>query len=94
MIKKFVKDNRGAIFAWVIAFVMIFAYSAIWFTAGWAALEVVETAEAEFDLEDRALGNIDLAKTVFAFHPVIVIVGYLLYALVNSQRRDVRVDSY
>lgn len=93
-LRHFFKDNHAAIFAWVVAFVMIFTYSVIWFTAGFAAMKVVDTAEEQFEFEDRATNTIDLVKTIVAYHPIIVIVGYLLFAFVSSQRRDVRIDAY
>lgn len=89
---RFRKDNKGAILAWVIVLVMMFAYATIWFTAGWAALKVVDTVEADYELDSRATGVSTLLRDVFAWHPIIVFIGLLLYALVSSQRRDVRFD--
>jgi len=90
--RRFKHDNRAVVYAWVIVLVMMFTYAVVWFTAGWAAMKFVDTAEEQFDLGDRPAGIITLAKNVFAWHPVIVFIGYLLYAFVCSQRRDVRFD--
>ena len=88
----FRRDKRGAVYAWIIILIFMFTYATVWFTAGWAAMKVVETAEEQNDFNDQALGVIGFLKNVFAWHPIIVFVGLILYALVNSQRRDVRID--
>lgn len=92
MLKRFRHDKRGAVYAWIIVLIFMFTYATIWFTAGWAAMQVVDTAEEQNDFGTEATGVIDFLKNVFAWHPIIVFVGLILYALVNSQRRDVRVD--
>ena len=91
-LKRFKRDKRAVVYAWVIVLVLMFTYAVVWFTAGWAAMKFVDTAEEQFTFSDRESGIITLAKNIFAWHPVIVFIGYLLYAIVNSQRRDVRFD--
>lgn len=89
---KLKNDNRGAVWAWVIALVFMFTYAVIWFTAGWAAMEVVSTVESQNDFNSQQSGVIVFLKNVFAWHPIIVFIGLILYGLVYSQRRDVRFD--
>lgn len=91
-IKKFRENRKAAVLAWVVGLVLMFAYAVIWFTAGWAAFEIVDAVETGFDLESRALNIITLLKMVFAWHPVIVFIGYIIYGFVSSQKRDVRFD--
>ena len=92
MIRRFRHDKRASVLAWVIVLLMMFTYSIVWFTAGWAAMKFVDTVEEEYELGTRATGIVTLLKYVFAWHPIIVFVGLIIYAFVNSQRRDVRFD--
>ena len=55
-------------------------------------MKFVDTVEEEYELGERATGIVTLLKYVFAWHPIIVFIGLLMYAFVNSQRRDVRFD--
>ena len=90
-LRRFKKDNRAAIYAWIVVTVSIFAYSVIWFTAGWGVLEVMDTVETNFDLGDGQK-SFDLIGMVYAYHPFIVIFGFLLYGFASSVRKDVRID--
>lgn len=92
MISKFRHDKHASVYAWIIILIFMFTYAVIWFTAGWAAMRVVETTEEQYAFEDRADGVIDLLKNVFAWHPIIVFIGLLLYGFVSSQKKDVRFD--
>ena len=94
MIKKFRKDKRGAIYAWVVVLLMMFTYSIIWFTAGFAAIEVVDSVDETFGFDERGDAVITLLKYVFAWHPILIFVGLLIYAITYSQRRDVRFDVF
>lgn len=91
MLKEFRNDNKGAIYAWLIATIMIFAYTVVWFTAGWAVFELMDTVDAEIDLGDGDT-TFDLLATVYAYHPFIVIAGFILYGIAHSVKRDVRID--
>ena len=91
-LNRFRRDKRGAIYAWIIVLIFMFTYATVWFTAGWAAMQVVDTVESQTEFGDEATGVIDFLRNVFAWHPILVFVGLILYALVNSQRRDVRID--
>jgi len=92
VIRKFRNDKRAVIYAWLVVLLMMFTYAVVWFTAGWAALKLADTVEETFTLGAQGTSIIGMLKMVFAWHPIIVIVGLLLYGFVSSQRRDVRFD--
>lgn len=89
---RFKRDKRAAIYAWVMVTLSIFTYSIMWFTAGWSILEVADTMKSEFDLGTRGDAVADMLNIVFAYHPVIVILGFIMYGLASSVKRDVRID--
>lgn len=90
-LRKFKENKRGIIWVWAVVMLAMVIYAIAWFTLGWAAMEVISTVENAYTFEEPASNTVDLFKTVFAWHPVIVIFGWILYGYVNSQRRDVRV---
>ena len=90
--RSFTKNKSGTIYAWLVVLLLTFTYAVVWFTAGWAALELADTVEETFTLGSQGTNIVGMIKMVFAWHPVIVIIGLLLYGFVSSQRRDVRYD--
>lgn len=94
-LRKFLRDfrdnRRGIVWVWAVVLMALVVYSIAWFTLGWAAMEVIDAVEASYTFEEPAANTVTLMKTVIAWHPIIVVFGWILYGYVNSQRRDPRI---
>lgn len=92
LLKSFRKNKSGSAYAWVLSLLLMFTYSIVWFTAGWGVLEFMDSVESLNLLTSEGLTIMGLAKAVFAWHPVILFMGWILYAFAHSAKRDVRID--
>ena len=77
-----------ALWIWAISLMTIVVYSIAWFTLAWPYYMVVEAVENSYTFESPADLTIDLMNTVVEWHPIIMILGLLLWAFVASQRRE------
>jgi hypothetical protein len=83
------KDNRsGIIWVWAVCFLSIIVYSIAWFSLGWGFNLFIDAIEASYTFESPTDVTVALLKTVVAWHPIIFVFGMILWALVNSQRRE------
>jgi len=77
-------------YVWAMVFVGICIYAMFWFMFGWAAFSVIEAVEAGYTFTGQASFVVELLKNVIAYHPLLAMVGWLLWGYINSQRRDER----
>jgi len=84
------RDKRGVVWVWAVVFMGLFIYSLVWFTTGWAVMEVADAVESEYTFTGPAAYASSFIKLMFEYNPVLFLFGLLLWAYVNSQRRDPR----
>jgi hypothetical protein len=82
------KNQSGVIWIWAICLLAIVLYSICWFSLGWPLYMVIDTVEASYTFPAQATNTINLMRLVIAWHPIFFIFGMLLWAFVNSQRRE------
>jgi hypothetical protein len=80
--------NQGIIAIWAICFVSICVYSILWFALGWATFSIIDIVVASYAFPAQAMLTITFMKLVIEWHPIFFIFGMLLWAYVNSQRRE------
>ena len=89
-LSKFRHDKRAVVWVWSVVFMGLFIYSLVWFTTGWAVMEVADAVENEYTFEGPAAQASSFIKLMFEYNPLLFLFGLLLWAYVNSQRRDPR----
>lgn len=87
MIKKFMKDKRGVIWVWVVILIGLFIFSLVWFTTGYALLEISDTVTDQYTFPAPASYAAEFILSVFRYGPILFLFGMALWAYVNSQRR-------
>jgi len=92
LLNKFKKDKRAVVWVWAVVFMGLFIYSLVWFTTGWAVMEVADAVESEYTFEGPAAQASSFIKTMFEYNPILFMFGLLLWAYVNSQRRSSRLQ--
>jgi len=85
-------DKRAVVWVWAVVFMGLFIYSLVWFTTGWAVMEVSAAVEDEYAFEGPAADASSFIKLMFEYNPILFFFGLLLWAYVNSQRRDPRFE--
>jgi len=81
-------NKRGAIWIWAVCFMAIIVYSIVWFALGWAFNLFIDSLELSYTFTSPADLTVQFIKIVVAWHPILFILGMLLWAYVNSQRRE------
>jgi len=87
LLTKFRSDKRAVLWVWTVIIVGLFVYSLMWFTTGWAVMEVADNVEAEYTFTGPAAFASTFIKTMFQWHPVLFLFGLILWGYVNSQRK-------
>lgn len=82
------RNRSGLIYVWVVCFFAIVIYSIAWFVLGWSAMMTIQAVEDAYTFTGPAATTVDLVKTVIAWHPLIFIFGMIIWALVNSHKRE------
>lgn len=85
---KMSKAQQAIVWVWAVCFMGIAVYSLVWFTLGWAAMGVIDSVTGNYTFASPAASTVDFIRTMFAWHPIFFILGLLLWAFVNSQRRE------
>lgn len=85
---RFLRNKKGAVFVWALCFFCMVVYSIVWFAAGLAFEMYIEAIEDIHTFESPMDTTIDLIKAVFAWHPILMIIGLIVIAFVQSQRRE------
>ncbi|RLC77523.1 MAG: hypothetical protein DRJ03_26710 [Chloroflexi bacterium] len=86
--RSFRRDKRAVLWIWAVCFTAIIVYSMAWFSMGWAVLEFMDSVESSYTFSSPADTTVTFIRTVIAWHPIFFIFGMLLWAFVNSQRRE------
>jgi len=87
LLNRFKNDKSGVVWIWVVIIVGILAYSLVWFSVGWAVIEVADNVESQYTFEPPVSYAATFIRTIFQYHPILFFFGLMLWAYVNSQRR-------
>lgn len=80
--------NSGVVWVWAVCLAGICVYAIAFYVCIMPTLEVIGIVEGMTSFDSDAAFTLNLAKAVLNWHPIIFIVGLLLWAFVNSVRRE------
>lgn len=80
--------NKGIVWVWVVALAGICVYAISFYVLLYPALEIIGVAEGMVSWDADSTFTLNLVKTVLNWHPILFIVGLIIWAFVNSQRRE------
>ncbi len=99
--KKFLKrlkeDQRGIVALWGAIFISMVVYFICWFTMGLPLIYIIDALRTQVTLAGATAmmeAVIDGCLFAFEIHPVIALVGWFIYGLLHSARRDTDVYRY
>lgn len=75
-------------YIWVMVLIAIIFYSIAWYAFGGVGLMVIAALENSFNLAAPFDTISTFCKNVIYWHPVISLLGWLLWGFYNSIRRD------
>jgi len=86
--KKLRENKRGALWIWAVALLAIVTLAVAWFALTWPAFMLIEQIEGVYDFPAETIPAINLIKAVMGWFLILMTLGLLLWAYVNSQRRE------
>lgn len=87
-LRDFRDDRRGIIWVWSVCFLTITVNSLAWLVLGWPTYLALDAIEQSYTFPSVATNTITLIRYVVALEPVLVILGMLLWAYVNSGKHE------
>jgi hypothetical protein len=82
------KNKHGILWIWAVCLMAIVVMALAWMTLTWPVYLIIEQIESVFTFPTAAQSAVDILKTVIAWFLVLFVLGMLLWAYVNSQRRE------
>jgi hypothetical protein len=80
--------NSGVVWIWVVCLAGICVYAIAFYVLLYPTLELIGIVEGLTTWSTDATFTLNFCRTVLNWHPIIFIVGLLIWAFVNSQRRE------
>jgi hypothetical protein len=87
-VPKFSKVN--IIYVWALIFVAMALYAFTWFVMGLPLITFIQAAKGVLSIHDAMWEQVvDFILICFEIHPIIALVGWFIYGILNSAKRDV-----
>lgn len=86
--QKLAKDNKGIIWVWVVAITAWAIMAVAYFSLSMVVYMVLDQVEGFYTFSEQELGVITLTKNVTGWFLIIMTIGILGWALINSARRE------
>lgn len=75
---------------WSMVFIGIILYAMTWFMFGRIAMEVITAIESTYTFLPPWDSAVAVLKAVIAYHPIIAMIGWIIWGFLNSARREPR----
>lgn len=86
--QRFKKDQKGIMWVWAVCLLTIVIMSIAWFTLSWPAFLILDAVLASYSFPPTARLAITLVSNVISWFLILMTLGLLLWAFVNSQRKE------
>lgn len=77
------------VYVWALIFVAMLIYALAWFSMGLVIFPFVNAIRAAYDFGTPWNTVADFIINCFLWHPIISLVGWFIYGILNSLKRDV-----
>lgn len=80
------------VYVWGLVFLSMVVYVFVWFSMGLVVMtfiDAVSTAAQDMWTNPMWDSIVEFCRNAFLIHPIIALVGWFLYGILNSMRRDV-----
>ena len=89
---KFKSDKRGIVYVWAMVFLGMVIYTFTWFTLGLPLMyfiDAIRTSMSASITDPMWLNVVSFILLCFEIHPIISLIGWFIYGILNSTHRDV-----
>jgi hypothetical protein len=80
--------DSGIVWVWAVALCGMVLYALAYYSLVWPTLQLIGIVEGMASFDANATITLTLVRAVLNWHPIIFIFGTLLWAFVNSVRRE------
>lgn len=87
-LKELQKDKSGILWIWAVCLLTIVIMSIAWFTLSWPAFMILDAILASYTFPPTARLAITLVSNVISWFLILMTIGLLFWAFVNSGRRE------
>jgi hypothetical protein len=80
------------LYVWAMIFLAMMLYTMAWFTAGLPLIYFIGAVRATITAassDPMWIGVVDFITICFQIHPIISLIGWFIYGILNSAKRDV-----
>lgn len=89
-IPKFPFSKVNILYVWALIFVGMVIYTITWFTLGLPLMYFIDAVRRSVTFSDPMWESvIDFITFSFEIHPIISLIGWFIYGILNSAKRDV-----
>jgi hypothetical protein len=85
---KLKRSNQAIVWIWAVCLAGICVYAISFYVLVYPTLQLIGIVEGLTSWDPNAAFTLNLVKTVLNWHPILFIIGMLIWAFVNSQRRE------
>lgn len=87
-VERFKEDTHGVMWVWAVCLLTIVVMSMAWFTLSWPAFMIIDAVLASYNFPPTARLAITLTSNVISWFLILMVLGLVLWAFVNSQRKE------
>ncbi len=85
-----IKFSRvNVLFVWFIVFLAMTIYAIGWFTCGIFVMKFIDAIISTYSFDSPWDTTVTAVRLFFLYHPIIAIIGWIVYGILNSIKRDV-----
>lgn len=77
------------VYTWTLIALGMIIYVFVWFSMGLTVMMFIDAMAASVSFADPWNQVVEFIRNCFLIHPLIALVGWFIYGVVNSLRRDV-----
>ena len=85
---KMIRNKRGALWIWAVCLLSIVTLAVAWFTLTWPVFMFIDAIQEHYTFPAQVQPAISLIVAVMGWFLILMSLGLLLWAYVNSQRRE------
>lgn len=77
------------VYVWALVFIAMVMYVFVWFSMGMVVMTFIDAIVVSADFASPWDTVVTFIRNAFLIHPVISLVGWFIYGILNSMRKDV-----
>jgi len=81
--------NVNIVYTWTLVFLGMVLYTFVWFAMGTFIMTFIDAIVNSFSFSEPWSSTVQFVRMVFLWHPVISLIGWIIYGIINSMKRDV-----